>query len=61
MLFSAAEKRFLTLYRSASAAARKDAEAVLKGEKQVQEEGGSPLMDGLLSGALDILSGIGKK
>ncbi len=58
---TAAEKRFLTLYRSASAAARKDAEAVLKGEKQVQEEGGSPLMDGLLSGALDILSGIGKK
>lgn len=58
---TAAEKRFLELYRSASAAARKNAEAVLKGEKQVQEEGGSPLMDGLLSGALDILSGIGKK
>ena len=59
---TAAEKRFLTLYREASAALRKDAEAVLKGEKQVQEEAaGNPLMEGLLGGALDILSGLGKK
>jgi len=59
---TAAEKRMLTLYRAASATLRKDAEAVLKGDKQVQEEGsGSPIMDGLLSGALDILSGLGKK
>ena len=58
---TAAEKRFLELYRSATASARKNAEAVLKGEKQVQEEGGNPLVDGLLTGALDILSGIGKK
>ncbi|MBR3105639.1 MAG: helix-turn-helix transcriptional regulator [Clostridia bacterium] len=58
---TAAEKRFLELYRSASATVRKNAEAVLKGEKQVQDEGGSPLVDGLLSGALDILSGLGKK
>ena len=58
---TAAEKRFLELYRAASAAVRKDAEAVLKGEKQVQGSESSPLMDGLLSGALDIFSNIGKK
>ena len=58
---TAAEKRMLTLYRAASAALRKDAEAVLKGEKQVQEEGGNPLMDGLLGGALDVLANLGKK
>ena len=59
--FSLPEKRMLTLYRAASAALRKDAEAVLKGEKQVQEEGGNPLMDGLLGGALDVLANLGKK
>ena len=58
---TAAEKRMLTLYRAASATLRKDAEAVLKGEKQVQEEGGNPLMDGLLGGALDVLANLGKK
>lgn len=58
---TAAEKRILTLYRAASAAVRKDAEAVLKGEKQVQEEGGNPLMEGLLGGALDVLANLGKK
>ena len=56
---TAAEKRFLELYRAASAAVRKDAEAVLKGDKQVQEEGGNPLVEGLLGGALDVL--LGKK
>ena len=58
---TAAEKRILTLYRAASAAVRKDAEAVLKGEKQVQEEGGNPLMERLLGGALDVLANLGKK
>lgn len=58
---TAAEKRFLELYRAASAAVRKDAEAVLKGDKQVQEEGGNPLMEGLLGGALDVLANLGKK
>ena len=58
---TAAEKRMLTLYRAASAALRKDAEAVLKGEKQTQEEGGNPLMEGLLGGALDVLANLGKK
>ena len=58
---TAAEKRFLALYRAASAAVRKDAEAVLKGDKQVQEEGGNPLMEGLLGGALDVLANLGKK
>ena len=58
---TAAEKRFLELYRAASAAVRRDAEAVLKGDKQVQEEGGNPLMEGLLGGALDVLANLGKK
>ena len=58
---TAAEKRFLELYRAASAAVRKDAEAGLKGEKQVQEEGGNPLVEGLLGGALDVLANLGKK
>ncbi|MBR5111248.1 MAG: helix-turn-helix transcriptional regulator [Clostridia bacterium] len=58
---TAAEKRVLGLYRAASAAVRKDAEAVLKGEKKVQEENANPLVEGLLGGALDILSNIGKK
>lgn len=58
---TAAEKRFLALYRAASAVVRKDAEAVLKGDKQVQEEGGNPLMEGLLGGALDVLANLGKK
>lgn len=59
---TAAEKRMLELYRAASASLRKDAEAVLKGDKQVQEEGGgNPLMEGLVGGALEILSNLGKK
>ena len=49
------------ILRAASAAVRKDAEAVLKGDKQVQEEGGNPLMEGLLGGALDVLANLGKK
>ena len=61
MKLTAAEKRVLTLYRAASASVRKDAEAVLKGEKQVQDEGGNPLMEGLLGGALDVLANLGKK
>ena len=59
---TAAEKRVLELYRAASAAVRKDAEDVLKGEKKVQEENANTsLKDTLLGGALDILSNIGKK
>jgi len=59
---TAAEKRVLELYRVADAATKKNAEAVLKGTKQVQEDsGGNPLMEGLLGGALDILSGPGKR
>ena len=61
MKLTAAEKRVLTLYRAASASVRKDAEAVLKGEKQVQDEGGNPLMEGLLGGALDVLANLVKK
>ena len=58
---TAAEKKFLELYRAANATARKNAEAVLKGTKQVQEEGDS-LVGSLLGGAVDsLLSNLGKK
>ena len=56
---TAAEKRMLELYRAAGAAARKNAEAVLRGTKQVQE--GNDFMGGLLGGALEALTGLGKK
>ena len=55
---TAAEKKFLELYRKADSAARKNAEAVLKGEKQVQED---DLVGSLLGGALEALTGLGKK
>ena len=55
---TATEKKFLELYRAADSTARKNAEAVLKGTKQVQEEGGG-LVSGLLGGALETL--LGKK
>ena len=57
---TAAEKKFLELYRAASSALRKDAEAVLKGTKKVQEEDDS-LVGSLLGGALEALTGLGKK
>ena len=56
---TAAEKKFLDLYRAASSAVRKDAEAVLKGDKKVQEDDG--LVGSLLGGALEALTGLGKK
>ncbi len=56
---TATEKKFLELYRAASSATRKDAEAVLKGTKKVQEEDG--LVGSLLGGALEALTGLGKK
>ena len=56
---TATEKKFLELYRAASSATRKDAEAVLKGTKKVQEEEG--LVGSLLGGALEALTGLGKK
>ena len=56
------EKRVLELYRAASAALRKDAEAVLKGTKKVQDEdAGSDLLGSVLGGALDVLTNLGKK
>ena len=59
---TAAEKKFLELYRAASSAVRKDAEAVLKGAKKVQEEtGAGDLVGSLLGGALEALTGLGKK
>ena len=59
---TAAEKRVLELYRAASAALRKDAEAVLKGTKKVQDEdAGSDLLGSVLGGALDVLTNLGKK
>ena len=57
---TATEKKFLELYRAASSSLRKDAEAVLKGTKKVQEEDDS-LMGSLLGGALEALTGLGKK
>ena len=56
---TAAEKRVLELYRAADRATKKNAEAVLKGDKQVQEEGGSIVTD-LLGGVMETLLG-GKK
>ncbi len=57
---TATEKKFLELYRAASSATRKDAEAVLKGTKKVQEDNGD-LVGSLLGGALEALTGLGKK
>ena len=56
---TAAEKRIIELYRAADSATKKNAEAVLKGDKQVQEEGGSIVTD-LLGGVMETLLG-GKK
>lgn len=56
---TAAEKRVLELYRAASSETKKNAEAVLKGTKQVQEESGSFVGD-LLGGVVETLLG-GKK
>ena len=56
---TATEKKFLELYRAASSATRKDAEAVLKGTKKVREE--DSLVGSLLGGALEALTGLGKK
>ncbi|MBR3741951.1 MAG: helix-turn-helix transcriptional regulator [Clostridia bacterium] len=59
---TAAEKRFLELYRAASSTVRKNAEAVLKGTKKVQEETEADgLVGSLLGGALEALTGLGKK
>ncbi len=59
---TAAEKKFLELYRAASGAARKDAEAVLKGTKKVQEDSAAgDIVGSLLGGALEALTGLGKK
>jgi transcriptional regulator with XRE-family HTH domain len=57
---TAAEKRVLELYRAADAATKKNAEAVLKGTKKVQDDGGD-LMGTLLGGALEAITGLGKK
>ena len=59
---TATEKKFLELYRAASSSLRKDAEAVLKGTKKVQEDTGADgLVGSLLGGALEALTGLGKK
>ena len=55
---TAAEKRILELYRAADAATKRNAEAVLKGTKQVQEENGTFASD-LLGGVVESL--LGKK
>ena len=55
---TAAEKRILELYRAADAATKRNAEAVLKGTKQVQEESGTFVSD-LLGGVVESL--LGKK
>ena len=57
---TAAEKRVLELYRAADAATKKNAEAVLKGTKKVQDDG-SDLVGSLLGGALEAITGLGKK
>jgi DNA-binding XRE family transcriptional regulator/ubiquitin len=57
---TAAEKRVLELYRAADAATKKNAEAVLKGTKKVQEDS-SDLVGTLLGGALEAITGLGKK
>lgn len=59
---TAAEKKFLELYRAASSSLRKDAEAVLKGTKKVQEDSDTgDFVGSLLGGALEALTGLGKK
>ena len=59
---TATEKKFLELYRAASSATRKDAEAVLKGTKKVQEDSDTgDFVGSLLGGALEALTGLGKK
>ena len=59
---TAAEKRVLELYRAADAATRKNAEAVLKGTKKVQDDTGADgLVGSLIGGALEALTGLGKK
>lgn len=59
---TAAEKKFLELYRTASSSLRKDAEAVLKGAKKVQADSDTgDLVGSLLGGALEALTGLGKK
>lgn len=59
---TAAEKKFLELYRAASSSLRKDAEAVLKGAKKVQADSDTgDLVGSLLGGALEALTGLGKK
>ena len=50
---TAAEKRILELYRAADAATKRNAEAVLKGTKQVQEESGTFVSD-LLGGVVTL-------
>ena len=57
---TATEKRVLELYRAADATTKKNAEAVLKGTKKVQEEN-DDLVGSLLGGALEALTGLGKK
>ena len=59
---TAAEKKFLELYRAASSSLRKDAEAVLKGTKKVQDNSGADdLVGSLIGGAIEALTGMGKK
>ena len=59
---TAAEKKFLELYRAASSSLRKDAEAVLKGTKKVQDDSGADdLVGSLIGGAIEALTGLGKK
>ncbi len=59
---TAAEKKFLELYRAASSSLRKDAEAVLKGTKKVQDDSGADgLVGSLIGGAIEALTGMGKK
>ena len=57
---TATEKRILELYRAADSTTRKNAEAVLKGTKKVQEDSAN-LVGDLLGGALEALTGLGKK
>ena len=54
---TAAEKRFIELYRKADAEQRKAAEAALKGE---EAEGDDNLLESLLGGAASLLSNLGK-
>ena len=57
---TATEKRVLELYRAADATTKKNAEAVLKGTKKVQDDS-SDLVGTLLGGALEAITGLGKK